>query len=86
MSSDAFISRATASIKLTLRGGSFSERAQVGELDYFIFSLSVDVFRRRGDDAFDVFHVDVADVADAEGVGFGDFARVEDVASRFINS
>ena len=55
----------------------------VGEFDYFIFSLSVDVFRGGGEDAFDVFLVDVADVADAEGVGFGDFPGVEDVAFGF---
>ena len=49
----------------------------------FDLPLSVYVFRGGGQHAFDVFHVHVADVADAEGVGFGDFPGVEDVAFGF---
>ena len=65
-----------------------SRRAKRQDLEYFnicyvVLFLFVDVFRGGGEDAFDVFRVDIADVADAEGVGFGDFSGVEDVAFAF---
>ena len=65
-----------------------SRRAKRQDLEYFnicyaVLFLFVDVFRGGGEDAFDVFRVDIADVADAEGVGFGDFSGVEDVALGF---